>query len=305
LWAALRGSARLSRSLAVMAGTVRRLRDGDLHARTRVRVAAELETLADDVNALADSLLARAAQAPAPAPTAAGLAPRPDLEAVADERVATVAHELKTPLTSLHMALHLCAEGVAGPLTDKQADLIAASREDCERIRAIVDDLLDLARLHSGRDELQREALDPRALVEAVVERHQPAAARRDVTLKPETLPGLPSVWADRDRATIALSNLVGNAVRHAPDCGIVVVACHADDGSVRFDVADTGAGIAPKHQPRVFERFFRVPGGGSQGSGLGLAIAKEIVEAHGGAIGVESVPGRGSRFWLKLPVGA
>jgi signal transduction histidine kinase len=223
--------------------------------------------------------------------------------------VATVAHELKSPLTSLRMALHLCAEEVAGPLTEKQSELLEAAREDSARIQALVDDILDLARIQSGRLELQREPLDPRALAEEAVAAHRSAAEAKGLTIKTEGLPGCGEVFADRERALVVLANLVANAVRHTPQDGRIVVSCLPDDHAVRFEVADTGEGIAPEHQARVFDRFFRVPGRRSdeeaaagRGSGLGLAIAREIVVAHGGTIGVVSAAGDGSRFWFTLP---
>ncbi len=224
------------------------------------------------------------------------------IEELRDDLVATVAHELKSPLTSLRMAVHLCVEEAAGPLTATQTDLLHTARQDCERIQSIIDDILDLARIQSGRMELRREPLTGEDLVSAVVETHRPAALGRAIALSAEALPGGATVLGDRERLELALGNFVTNAIRHTPDGGRITVSCSAEGEALRFEVEDTGEGIPPEYQSRVFDRFFRVPGRSSKGSGLGLTIAREIVQAHGGQIGVSSEVGRGSRFWFTLP---
>ena len=221
-----------------------------------------------------------------------------------NDLVATVAHEFRTPLTSLRMAIHLCLEEAVGPLTPKQSDLLFAAREDCERLQSIVDDLLDLSRIQAGRIEIQARPLQSRALVESAVEHHVPLARDKGVTLELDVATTDRAVLGDPDRLALVFSNLVANAVRHTPAGGRVQLRAtpHAD-GKLRFEVDDTGEGIDPKWFPSLFDRFFRVPGARpGSGVGLGLYICKEIVEAHGGRIGVESEPGRGSRFWFTVP---
>lgn len=225
-----------------------------------------------------------------------------------DDLVATVAHEFRTPLTSLRMAVHLCLEEIAGPLTEKQADLLGAAREDCQRLQGIVDDLLDLARLQAGRIEMRKLSLSVANLVEEAVAEQQALAAQRGVALQAEVSPLVPEhLVADRERLGLVFANLIGNALRHTPAGGTVTVrALPADGGAMlRFEVQDTGEGIPREHQQAIFGRFFRVPGRAGGGAGLGLSIAKEIVEAHGGAIGVHSQPGKGSTFYFTLPVRA
>jgi two-component system, NtrC family, sensor histidine kinase KinB len=216
--------------------------------------------------------------------------------------VATVAHELRTPLTSLRMALHLCLEESAGPITGSQQELLSAARADGERIQALADDLLDLSRLQAGRLEMELETLPAAALVDNAIDAARSSAQERGVSIAREVLPDCPAVRADRDRASLVLANLLNNAVRHTPTGGHIVVAAHADGEAVRFEVRDDGEGIPAEYRGRVFDRFFRVPGREAKGTGLGLAIAREIVQAHGGRIDVESEPGRGSRFHFTLP---
>lgn len=220
-----------------------------------------------------------------------------------NDLVATVAHEFRTPLTSLRMAIHLCLEEAAGPITEKQADLLYAAREDCERLQTIVDELLDLARLQAGRIRLQALPTAASFLVEAAVEAHRAAAMEREIQLEAVIPPEVGEVWVDRERVQIVFANLLTNALRHTPDGGRIEVHAESVDNAVRFAVTDTGEGIPAEHLQQVFEKFYRVPGVSGGSAGLGLSIAKEIVEAHGGEIGVESEVGHGSAFWFTLPL--
>jgi signal transduction histidine kinase len=219
-----------------------------------------------------------------------------------NDLVATVAHEFRTPLTSLRMAIHLCADEVVGPLTEKQADLMFAARQDCERLQSIVDDLLDLSRIQSGRLVLSRGRVSPRDLVDTALHAYRVEAADGGVALTGVAGEHLPDVSVDRERIDLVLSNLVANAIRHTPGGGSVEVTAVEGEGAVRFEVKDTGSGIPPEYRDRVFEKFFRVPGAPAGGVGLGLYLAREIIEAHGGRIGLESAPGVGSRFWFTVP---
>ena len=223
-----------------------------------------------------------------------------------NDLVATVAHEFRTPLTSLRMATHLLSEGAVGPLSEKQADLLFAARDDSERLQGIVDDLLDLSRIQAGRLELHLRPLGGRLLVEEAVAEQRLVAEERGVTLVTEARGGDPSVMADPERARLVLSNLISNALRYTPTGGRVelrLVTAPGEQGAVRFEVCDNGPGIAAEHHGQHFERFFRVRGAPPGGAGLGLYIVKEIVEAHGGHVGLDSAPGKGSTFWFTLPL--
>jgi len=224
-------------------------------------------------------------------------------EELKSDLVATVAHEFRTPLTSLRMAVHLCAEQVAGPLTEKQAELLQAAREDCDRLQGMVDDFLDLSRIESGKIEIYPLPIEARLLVSGAIEEHRPDADVKGVHLGMTGMPPQVSVLADHERIGHVFSNLIGNAVRHTPRGGSIELGATSVNGSVRFTVSDTGPGIPKEYLERIFEKFFQVPGVGPKGTGLGLYIVKEIVTAHGGEIGVESTPGQATRFWFTLPV--
>jgi signal transduction histidine kinase len=223
-------------------------------------------------------------------------------EELKNDVVATIAHEFRTPLTSLRMAVHLCTEQVAGPLTEKQAELLHAAREDCDRLQTMVDDLLDMSRIESGRVELFPLPTPVGMLAENAVEQFRAEAEAKGVRLKADiSIPEI-RVLADHERVGHIFSNLINNALRHTPREGAVTLGASLTNGAVRFTVTDTGSGIAKEYRERLFEKFFQVPDGARKGTGLGLYIAREIVRAHGGDIGVESEPGKGSSFWFTLP---
>jgi signal transduction histidine kinase len=216
--------------------------------------------------------------------------------------VSTVSHQLKTPLTSIRMALYLLLDDKLGPLTPKQEELLLAARDDTERLHSIVEDLLDIARIQSGRIQMDFQTLDASTLAQDAVESFKVPAQDRGITLVASIPQGLPQVMADPTRIPHVFANLLSNAIKYTSPGGTVTVGASTDQESVWYTVSDTGPGIPSEYLPHVFEQFFRVPDqGGSSGAGLGLAIAKEVVVAHGGEIRVESQPGKGSIFSFSL----
>jgi signal transduction histidine kinase len=218
--------------------------------------------------------------------------------------ISTVSHQLKTPLTSVRMAVHLLLEEKVGSLTPQQTELLVAAREDSDRLHGIINDLLDISRIESGKMGMDFRHVSPHTLVLEALEPFQMDFKDRGVSLTTEIATDLPEVRADVVRMKHAFSNLLSNALRYTPPGGKVTVRAEVDEDWVRFSVSDTGKGIPSQYLPRIFEQFFRVPEqGGEAGVGLGLAIVKEIVEAHGGTIRVESLEGAGSSFSFTLPV--
>jgi signal transduction histidine kinase len=165
----------------------------------------------------------------------------------------------------------------------------------------LVRDLLDLSSLEAGRLRLAPHPIDPASLVADVVAMQAPLADAAGVALVADAAPGVPDAVLDRDRIVQVFSNLVGNALAFTPAGGTVTVRCRPDADGLRFEVEDTGRGIAEADQPHVFDAFWRSPESRG-GTGLGLAISRGLVEAHGGKIGFTSAPGRGTTFFFTVP---
>jgi signal transduction histidine kinase len=218
--------------------------------------------------------------------------------------VATVAHEFRTPLTSLRMAIHLCLEGAAGAISDKQTELLESGRQDCERLQTIVDDLLDLSRIQSGKVDLNRSRVAVGKLLQTAIDQERSQAEARAVELRSEDLVPNVELAVDAERLELVFSNLLTNAIRYSPTPGAVVVRALQTVDGARFEVIDQGPGIPAEYRERIFEKYFRIPGVSGGSAGLGLAIAREIVLAHGGDIGLESTPGHGATFWFTVPKG-
>ena len=225
------------------------------------------------------------------------------MDEVKTNLVSTVSHELKTPLTSIRMGLHLLLEERIGSLNTKQTELLLAAREDSERLLKIINDLLDLARLESNTAERTFQKVYPKSLITSVVQDLEPTVEAHGCRLKSEAEADLEPVAVDVQQIRHVFSNLVSNAAKHSqPGSEILIRARRIGEG-IRFSVIDRGNGIPLEYQSKIFERFFRIPGTERGGVGLGLAIAREIVQSHGGTIGLESRSGDGSEFYFDLPL--
>jgi signal transduction histidine kinase len=223
--------------------------------------------------------------------------------------LSVVSHELKTPLTSIRMGVHLLLEERLGDLTSNQTEILLAIREDSNRLHQIIENLLDIGRMESGRGVMD---LQPHNLSEIVRDATEPMeAAFRDhgVNLEVSLSSELPQVMVDPARIGHVFSNLLSNALKYTPPGGDVRISGTCGMGvapMVEISVQDNGPGIPAQHIDRIFERFFRVPGqSGASGAGLGLAIAKEIVELHGGQLTVQSKEGHGAKFTFTLNAAA
>ncbi|MBV9156976.1 MAG: PAS domain-containing protein, partial [Acidobacteriaceae bacterium] len=226
------------------------------------------------------------------------------LDQFKSDLVATVSHELKTPLTSVRLAVHVLLEETVGPLTPKQTELLIDARDNAERLLALIEQLLALARLQRADDRTAFAPEDPTELLRGAADAARPRAEDKHVELEVTANEPLPPVAVDRERIGQALTNLLNNAITYTPAGGKVTLSAAARDGAVTLVVTDTGIGIPPEHLPRVFDRFFRIPGHSEEtGTGLGLAIVKEIVSAHGGAVTCESAPEKGTTFRITLPL--
>ncbi len=227
------------------------------------------------------------------------------LDRLKSDMVSTVSHELKTPLTSVQMAIHLLLEEVVGPLNPKQLELLLAARQDSDRSLAMINDLLDLTRIEQGRVKLDLQPQTVSALVEGALDRVRSRAANAGIAIETQLDGDLPEVLVDHDRIEHVFDNLIVNAIQHTARGGTIRIEAAAQGERVHFAVEDSGEGIPAAELPRVFEKFYRIPTSRHQGgAGLGLAIVREIVLAHGGEIEVRSAPGKGTRFTFTLPAG-
>jgi len=226
------------------------------------------------------------------------------IDALKSDVVATVSHELKTPLTSLRLATHMLLEDSTGPLGDVQRELAVTARNETERLQTTVNELLDLVRIERDAGALQRAAVNPNALLREVASAQSKAAELKHVSL--EVVDGAPdaSVEIDPEQIAIVLNNLVSNAIRHCHEAGHVWLRGYAQDQSQIFEVRDDGEGIAREQLPHIFERHWSGgdPSTLKERHGLGLAIAQEIAVRHGGNIDVETELGKGSTFRLRVP---
>ena len=221
------------------------------------------------------------------------------------EFVSMVSHELKAPITSIRGYVDLLLEGEAGRLSAEQREHLTIVSESTARLLSLIDDLLDLARIEAGRIELHECALDLGRLVRGVAGSMRPLMEAKGQQLALDVADPLPAAWADADRVTQVLTNLVSNAHKYTPPGGRISVAARAADGRLVVDVRDTGMGLSPDEQAHLFTQFFRsrsAAAEGISGTGLGLAIARSLVELHGGQITVSSAPGQGSTFSFTLP---
>jgi NtrC-family two-component system sensor histidine kinase KinB len=225
------------------------------------------------------------------------------LDQVKNNLVATASHELKTPLTSIRLAVHLLLEETVGPLTSKQTELLLDARENSERLLAMVNNLLDLARLEQGSRQLDFQPIRPESLLRTAADSIRARAADHSIDVVLNLREGLPEVQVDVSRFGSALLNLLNNSLTYTDRGGRITLGAQSVGDEVELTVADTGIGIPADALPHVFEKFFRVPGQSKgTGTGLGLAIVQEIVVAHGGTITCDSHPGKGTEFRIRLP---
>ena len=227
-----------------------------------------------------------------------------ELDRLKSEFVATASHELKTPLTSIGMSIGLLEERAEEKLNEREQALLAAASEDVERLKHLVNDLLDLSKIEAGKIDLAFSAVPVPLLFKKAVQTLKTQAEQQDVALTYEAPDDLPDVKADANKATWVLTNLIANALRYTDAGGHIALRAEPAGGKMHLAVEDDGEGIPYAYQSKIFDKFVQVESEKSVGgSGLGLAICKEIVRAHGGSIWVDSAPGTGSTFTFTLPL--
>lgn len=227
-----------------------------------------------------------------------------ELDRLKSEFVATASHELKTPLTSIEMSIGLLQERARQKLDANEQELLSVAEEDVNRLRLLVNDLLDLSKIEAGQINLDYADVPVTLLFDKTIQTMARQAEERDVELVCEVPGDLPDVRADANKITWILTNLVSNALRYTESGGRVAFTAEVAGSRMHLSVADNGRGIPYEYQSKIFDKFVQVEDEkATKGSGLGLAICKEIVRAHGGSIWVDSMPGIGSTFTFTLPL--
>jgi PAS domain S-box-containing protein len=228
-----------------------------------------------------------------------------ELDRLKDGLVASVSHELRTPLTSIRGYAELLLDREAGELNDDQEQFLTVIDRNSDRLLRVIGDLLFVAQVDAGKFALERADVDLAELARESVNAARPNADAKAITVHLDA-DGVSEIYADRSRLAQALDNLLSNAIKFTPEGGRVDVRLSAAGGAMVVEVRDTGIGIPPDEQEKLFERFFRTKGATDraiQGTGLGLSITKAIAEAHGGTISLESAEGVGTTFRIELPV--
>ena len=216
--------------------------------------------------------------------------------------IATISHELKTPLASSDFSLKLLEDERVGTLTSEQKELVQSLKDDNKRLLRILSELLDMSQVESGKIQLTLQAVQSWGLIDKALVSVLNAAKQKNISIQKKVAEDIPAVKADADKTTWVLNNLLTNAIRYSADNTEIIIGVQRQGNNVQFTVQDFGKGIDPQYKDKIFDRYFKIPGT-KEGTGLGLAICKEFIEAQGGTINVDSDFGKGSRFSFTLPV--
>jgi NtrC-family two-component system sensor histidine kinase KinB len=229
------------------------------------------------------------------------ITPFKELDAAKTNFIATVSHELKTPIASVKMSLQLLENPSTGSLNEQQQQLVDSIKEDGQRLLKITGELLNMSQVETGNIQLNITQTNAGKIIAYALDAVRVSAEQKQITLKVSQEADLPSIKADTEKTAWVLINFLTNAIRYSQQEGIIKIGIKNHGEKVQFSVADEGRGIDSRYRTKVFERYFQVPGSPKTGTGLGLAISKEFIEAQGGTIGVETEIGMGSIFYFEL----
>jgi signal transduction histidine kinase len=303
---------RVVRPLQTLRRGVERVGGGDLDFRVDLHTGDEIEILAEEFNKMSLALqnaytgLERKVSERTAELMVANqrLA---ELDNMKSDFVSNVSHELRTPLTAIKGSTDNMIDGLTGQLNEKQVRYLTRIKSNTDRLARLINELLDLSRIEAGRIDLKPTDLSVVSLTKEAAENLRPMATEKLVSLEVASADTSVTAWADRDKVTQVLMNIIGNAIKFTPPHGRVIVSVERNGaGWVQISVADTGPGIPAEEANKIFAKFYQVAQGGNQktkGTGLGLAISKALVEMHGGGLWVKSEVGRGSVFSFTLPV--
>jgi PAS domain S-box-containing protein len=215
--------------------------------------------------------------------------------------IATVSHELKTPISSIKMSLQLLENKQVGELNNEQQTLLESIKEDAGRLLKITGELLNMTQVETGTIQMNVIPSDAKEMMEYAVNANKSAAEQKQIRVEINIPDSLPKVLADNEKTSWVLTNLLSNAIRYSYDDSVIHLTVKMENEKIKFTVTDTGQGIAPQYLDKIFDRYFRIPGTKKEGTGLGLSISKEFIEAQGGQLTVKSDFGAGSSFSFTL----
>jgi len=228
------------------------------------------------------------------------ITPFKELDVAKTNFIATISHELKTPLASSDFSLKLLEDERVGSLTTEQKELVQSLKGDNRRLLRLLSELLDMSQVESGKIQLTMQSVYPSVLVDKALESVQNMVKQKNIHIQKHIEENLLAIKADTDKTTWVLNNFLTNAIRYSSENGQIIVTLRQQEKNIEFSVQDFGKGIDPQFKDKIFDRYFRVPGS-KEGTGLGLAICKEFIEAQGGTIRVISNYGQGSTFSFDL----
>lgn len=226
-----------------------------------------------------------------------------ELDVAKSNFIATISHELKTPLASSDFSLKLLSDTRVGELSREQKELVQQLKDDNQRMLRILGELLNLSQVETGKIQIEMVPVNPLGIVENALSAATNASRDKNITITTALQDPLPKILADAEKTGWVLTNFLINAIKHSPEGASILLQTQEADGTLRISVTDQGPGIAEEYHSRVFDRFFRVPGSKTAGTGLGLSISKEFIEAQNGEIWLQSEIGVGSVFGFSLPV--
>ncbi len=226
-----------------------------------------------------------------------------ELDVAKTNFIATVSHELKTPLAASDFSLKLLEDERTGSLSLEQKELIKNLKDDNQRMLKILSELLNMTQVEAGKLQLEIKQVDPKKIIENAIRIVETTAKEKNITINNYAEENLPFIKADEDKTTWVLNNFLTNAIKYSPKNSTIETRVFKKNERIIFSVKDYGKGIAQEYQPKIFDLYFKVPGSNEKGTGLGLAISKDFIEAQGGKIWVESELAQGATFSFSLPV--
>jgi signal transduction histidine kinase len=231
------------------------------------------------------------------------ITPFHELDEAKTNFIATISHELKTPISSILMSAKLLDDERVGTVNQEQKGLVQHIKEDSERLLKITGELLNLTQVEAGKIQLAFQPVMPNEILLYAIGANKTQAEQQKQVIEMRIDPAVKAVNADKEKTSWVLTNLVANAIRYSFEDSKIIVSAERKDNTVVFSVQDFGKGIDSNYKDKIFDRYFRVPGNKEEGTGLGLAICREFIEAQGGKIWVESDYGDGSKFSFWLPL--